>query len=109
MKGMIDVLSNMKGGLIGDKWDSEAKASDYGAAILNLVTPANASVNQDLVDYATSKNVSVVQRFTQQDVEDPSRLRVAPGGTKLNKTAWDLRTTLPKPPGQSVYVNWHKR
>uniref|UniRef100_UPI0035BC1744 DUF6443 domain-containing protein n=1 Tax=Mucilaginibacter sp. TaxID=1882438 RepID=UPI0035BC1744 len=62
LKGMIDVLSNMKGGYVNGKWNSEIKASDYGAAILTIVTPSNSKIGADLIDYATSKNVKLYQR-----------------------------------------------
>ncbi|TFF29743.1 RHS repeat protein, partial [Mucilaginibacter psychrotolerans] len=106
MKGMIDVLSNMKGGYVEGKWDPNIKASDYGAAILTLITPSNGTIGADLIDYATSKNVKLYQRTTQQDEDDPSRIRVAPGATSLNSVSGKPSISVPKGPGQSAETNW---
>jgi RHS repeat-associated protein len=107
MKGMVDVLSNMKGGYVEGKWDPNIKASDYGAAVLTIITPSNATIGTDLIDYATSKNVKLYQRTTQQDEDDPSRIRVAPGATSLNSISTGKPTiSVPKGPGQSAETNW---
>lgn len=99
----------MKGGSVDGKWDSNIKASDYGAATLTLITPSNGTIGADLIDYATSKNVKVYQRVTQQDEDDPSRIRVAPNAIPLNFLPTEKGVTVPKGPGQSVETNWDKR
>jgi len=107
IKGMIDVLSNMKGGYEDGKFNPNIKASDYGAAKLTLVTPSNATIAADLIDYATSKHVKLYQRVTQQDTEDSSRIRVAPGIKALNFINTGSPTiNVPKGPGQSTETKW---
>jgi len=109
MKGFIDVLSNIKGGYVNGKYDPSLKASDFGAAALTLITPTGASIGQDLLDYATSKNVVLLQRTVQQDTEDPSRIRVAPNVIPLNSVQNEGVPFVPRVPGQSVEVDWQKR
>lgn len=109
IKGMIDALSSMKGGYVNGKWNPNIKASTYGAAILTLVTPRNAVIDPKVIEYATSKNVKVFQRFTEEDVTDPNRMRVAPNSIPLNMLPAEGFTIFLKAPGQSVEVNWDKK
>lgn len=88
------------------KWDPSLKASDYGMAALTLITPQNGTLGADLIEYATSKNVKLFQRFTQEDKENPARIRVAPLVIPMNEVSTDQGVSLPvKAPGQSVDVN----
>lgn len=110
VRDMIDVLSNMKGGYIDGKWDPNIKASDYGSASLTLITPANTIIDPKLIEYATSRNVAIYQRTTEQDEENGNRVRVAPNAVPLNLTpSTEGIPMLLKTPGQSVDVNWEKK
>ena len=87
IKTMIDVLSNQKGAYVNGEWNPNLKASDYGMAALTLITPQNGTIGADLVEYATSKNVLILQRTTEQDKDDPSRIRVGSLIIPLNVVA----------------------
>ncbi|MEO9023275.1 MAG: RHS repeat-associated core domain-containing protein [Ginsengibacter sp.] len=85
IKGMIDYLSTVKGMSVNGQEFPNEKASDYGLAKLEFVTPANALIggnliaNEDIVTYATQKNVLLTQRYTEVDKENANRIRVGPG------------------------------
>ncbi|WP_415711139.1 hypothetical protein [Flavobacterium branchiophilum] len=112
IKGFIDVLSNMKGSYANGKWNPNIKASEYGAATLVFITPEGTTLDSNIIEYAASKNVNLYQRTVQQDVLEPSNVRVAPNMSILNQ-ALDYRgeENIPSPlkaSGQSVKVNWDK-
>jgi hypothetical protein len=113
IKGFIDVLSNAKGGYINGKWNPAIKASDYGVASLIFITPKGATVDPEIITYAASKNVNVYQRTVQQDIDNPSNIRVAPNMMPLS-ISMDVHGEENIPPilkgsGQSVEVNWSKK
>lgn len=78
--------------------------------------PNAAFVDQNLITYATEKNVLLFQRTTQQDVSNPNRIRVGPLVMQLNTTQ-NRKTgenTYPVAgnlncPGQSVQINYEVR
>ena len=112
LKTMIDILSEKKGGTEDGRPNPNLKASDYGMAILTIITPANGIISPELIQYATSKNVQLYQRTTEQDKEDPSRIRVAKGVIALNavqvsKGVVSVPGVLSsKAPGQSQQADW---
>lgn len=111
IRGFIDVLSNMRGGYIDGKYDPKARASDYGAASLIFITPAGASIDRDILDYAATKNVNVYQRTMDFDEDDYSNIRVSPNIIPLyisgdKRTGEENIPPLLKGPGQSVETNW---
>jgi len=112
IRGFIDALSNMRGGYIDGKYDPKARASDYGAASLIFITPAGASIDRDILDYAATKNVNVYQRTMDFDEDNYSNIRVSPNIIPLHISG-DKRTgeenipPLLKGPGQSVETNWN--
>ncbi|MBO9204218.1 MULTISPECIES: DUF6443 domain-containing protein [Niastella] len=110
IKIMINILSEQKGGWVNSKWDPNLKASDYGMARLLIVMPSSGILGADLIEYATSKNVKLFQRFTEQDKADPSRIRVGSSMTPVNTVKTEQSITLPVvAPGQSVEVNWNTK
>ena len=111
---MIRTLSNMKGGYDNGVWNPNLKASDYGAATLVIITPANGVINQDVLNYAKGANVNIVQRKVEVDKEENDRVRVAPGSDLLNNSSAGRPNTTPSPvqkvasPGASVKLNFDK-
>jgi RHS repeat-associated protein len=109
MKTMIDVLSEQKGGYSYDKgYDPNLKASDYGAAYLVLITPSNAIIEQELLEYATNHNVIVIQRKTEQEIGNPGVMRVL-AGKQLNNVKTAKGITYEGLTGVSAEINLNYR
>lgn len=114
---MVDVLAEMKGGSLNGKYDPNMKASDYGAAVLTVITPSNGIVDQRLINYATKRNVQIDQVFVKMDENDNDRLLVEGrkslnvvvnkknGGTPV--THDELSNVMSR--GISVLINWKKK
>jgi hypothetical protein len=84
IKAMIDYLSNVKGATIDGYYNPNIKASDFGAAKLVFITPANTTIGSpdeltSLIEYATAKRVQLFQRFMEVDEENNERVRVGDG------------------------------
>lgn len=115
IRGFIDVLSEMKGGYVNGVWNPNIKPSDYGGAALTFITPFGATIDPEILIYATAKNVKINQRFVEQDKDNPSNIRVNSLNFHLNivpdKSSPD-GTILPyviKSSGKSVDVDWNQK
>jgi RHS repeat-associated protein len=84
LQTMVDALADMSGGTKNGVYDASLKPSDLGMANLTLVTPANTQIDQGLIDYATSRNVQLMQRTVEQSTSSDGTVRVSSGVTVLN-------------------------
>lgn len=109
MRNMVDALASMKGGYKNNEWDPELKPTDYGAASITIISPANTTVDQDFLDYASKNNVVIFQRFVETDDKNPNSIRVGAGGKQLNFVGTKEGVSMPKTPGQSATVNYNIR
>ena len=90
LQTMVDALADMKGGTKNGVYDASLKPSDLGMANLTLVTPANTQIDQELIDYATFRNVQLMQRTVEQSTSSDGTIRVSSGVSVLNT----VRSTL---------------
>jgi len=75
-------------------------AVDFGCASLTIVCPAGTTIDQKIVDYATSKNVRLYMSWTCKDPKD--------GKLKVSETATGLNTDKIKSIHGGEAVLWHK-
>ena len=111
---MLQTLSKMKGGYDNGKWNPALKASDYGAATLVFITPANAVIGNDILELAKELKVNIYQRKVEVDTEDKERIRVGPGAQVLQNSGAGVPGALPPvvpliaAPGASKKLDFNK-
>jgi hypothetical protein len=90
INGMIDILSEQKGAeVVTEFWRAniprpDLKASDYGAATLLLITPANTVIDQSIITHAIEKRVNLLHRTVEQSTSNENNIRVSFGTSILN-------------------------
>ena len=93
---MIDVLGNMRGGVVNSVNNPQLKPSDHGIASLYLITLFDVEIDPNLINQAINNNVNVYKRWIEFD---PETYQVVVSGSYEDKTPF---ISTRKQPGSSA-------